>query len=137
MINTLKDLAVCYPFLPVSGTTVPELFKHIKDIRIKIVLPSREPLHTGMNTKVFSAQLNAITAATATFLIDCTEYGKSEELKVPVYTDMNTCPVTDSYVLMDTELEASGLAYEVHPNCLIFMQEAPLLKMQTNTPDSQ
>jgi hypothetical protein len=42
MLESLKDLYISYPFLPVDDK--PELFNHIKDIRLTVVLDAANSL---------------------------------------------------------------------------------------------
>lgn len=141
MSDDLKSLSVVYPFLPVDETLISNLSVYktltsaIKDLRLVITLPKTFTLPTANqhNIRVFLKKIYLMAAvyyADFTYQVDGVTNQLLEE--VPVGSTDHV-PNTDSYVLYSgtmTELADGGTVYEVHPDCLIFMQEAPGLFMQ-------
>ena len=141
MLENLKDLYVSYPFLPVDDA--PEWFRHIKDVRLVVVLPAANPISEYRNKNNIQAWLTGIdhTHMVATFHVQCLQYGiTAYTLTANLVKWESGSPAANSYVVIDdTQLAdtsdgsltplpvLSDVAYELNPDVLIFMQEAPTL----------
>jgi hypothetical protein len=130
MSEEIRNLAVSYPFLP--GPATPEELKHIKDVRIVYTLPAIERTRATRHTLEFSAVLAHISESVALFNVTCVPYDISEQVAVPVYVGIDTCPTTNSYVIVSEPVDYNG-QHPLHPDCLLFLQEAPKLKVRTRT----
>ena len=124
MSEPLKDLAVSYPFMP--EVTTPDALKHIKDVRLVYTLPAVTATIGNSHTLTFHASLISINAYEASFQVVCTPFAVDTLVTVPVYIGVDTCPATNSYVLVDAAVSYSG-THKLHPDCLLFLQEAPKL----------
>ena len=130
MISNIKELAVSYPFLPL--TTVPGALKHIKDVRIIYILPVGDGAATSSHSLEHYAELIAITEAVASFRIVCTILNIDEQVDVPVTTGVDVVPVANSYIIVDEPVAYTG-THRLHPDCVLFMQQAPRLSVRERT----
>ena len=125
--NNLKDLYVDYPFLPVASA--PAWFKSIKYMRIMVTLPVCQPKVIEHNGATVSVYLKAITATDAIVHVDCLQYDYHQDLSVKIF--VGSIPCGNSYLYTTEDLPVlSGLSYQIHPDCLVFQQEAPVLHME-------
>lgn len=132
MFNSLNDLYVCYPFMPIAER--PDFFQHVKDIRVTATMPAANILPQYKNLNSLSATLVGFgTEVVGTQEVDvayvtvvCTQYGYMETLPVRIW---NTVPATESYCLVDDDFEIPGgeVLYELHPDCIYLQQIAPRL----------
>lgn len=127
MIESIKDLAVCYPFLP--GSTVPDALKHIKDARIVFELPAKTYKRDYINSQQFYAELVSISASDAVFRVVCVPFDIDEQVTVPVTVGLFNSPGTNNYVLVDEAVTYNG-THRLHPDCLLFFQKAPKLHVR-------
>ena len=143
MLDSLIDLQISYPFLPVANK--PVWFDAIKDIRLTVVLASSETLSeykeiNDNNVKVVLTGVN-VSGLLARFAVTCRQLGiVDKEVTAPLFIWTTNCPSTGSYVVVDdlsvfTGVASTGLNYVVNPDVLIFMQEAPVIRYGTTAMD--
>lgn len=128
MLDSLKDLYISHPFLPVADA--PEWFSHIKDIRCVITFDAANNiLQYKKNGNYVRAWLVGLTNISATIKILCKQLQdtpKYIEVLKAVWTD--GVPSTENYMLTDSDYTApvsfSG-EYELNPDVLVIMQKAP------------
>ena len=140
MLESLKDLYISYPFLPVP--TAPEFFKQVKDIRLVLELPATDVLlgyKNNRNGNYVRAWLtgfvrNGQSGARATLSIQCSQLSEgSIESSGDLYSWEGTLPSNQSYMLCDPALIetlpviAEGTVYELNPEVLVLLQKAPKL----------
>lgn len=147
MLDSLKDLYISHPFLPVADA--PEWFSHIKDIRCVVTFDAANNiLQYKKNGNYVRAWLVGLTAASATVEIECKQIQdavKSVTLVTCLWTDYPvTVPDPDnnreatrpfrpqSYVLVDSDFvppEHFSGRYELNPDTLVIMQTAPIMSV--------
>ncbi len=121
MLNSPLDISSYYPFLPVPSLT--DTMREIKDILVVVQLPAVDPIKA---TNAFSAELLNINDSSATVKITSAVYGYTSNITVPVIRP-DAYPSSASYIVAEAGCVASNLNYEIHPDCLRFVQEAPSL----------
>ena len=134
MFDSLKDLYISYPFMPVENP--PEFFKHVKDLRCVVTLPAADPISQVENDKCIWAQLKSIDSNEAVIQLYCNQAGGAPSWRVariPVFMTGHNTPSMQSYVLVDEDISISGGKYELQPDTLLFIQEAPVIKLDTTT----
>lgn len=130
MLNSLKDLYISHPFLPVADA--PEWFNHIKDIRCVVTFDAANNiLQYKKNGNYVRAWLVGLTNISATIKIRCKQLQdapKYIEVLRAVWTD--GVQSTENYMLTDSDYTApanfSG-EYELNPDVLVIMQKAPVI----------
>ena len=127
MSNTIRDLIAWYPLLP-SGTAPPDAVSKILDMKIIVCL---EPVDTQYdqvyNSPEFSFQLLSISGGSATVRRVCPLAGEPANMTINVYVGRDACPPSgESYIVVSESVSWTGSA-EVHPDCVLFMQRAPVL----------
>lgn len=140
MLESLKDLYISYPFLPVP--TAPEFFKQVKDIRLVLELPATDVLlgyKNNRNGNYVRAWLtgfarNGQTGARALLRIQCSQLSEDMiESFVELYSWEGILPSNQSYMLCDPALIdtlpviSEGIVYELNPEVLVLLQKAPKL----------
>lgn len=132
MLDALKDLYISYPFMPVEQA--PALFAHVKDIRCVVELPAKNPISLVENDNYIRAWLVSLTSSRALIKVRCNQYDFLQVLEVPVYVATVGAPATNSYVLVDDAIvyPQDVIEYELQPDTLLFMQKAPVIKIDTN-----
>lgn len=128
MYNDLRSMYICYPFMTVDS--IPDWFKYVKDMRIVVTLPAMQAAHMDQNRENIKITLTSISHTTAIIKLSCASYWITDkEISIPVFT--NTLPGTPSFVCATEVLPTlTGLSYDIHPACLVFMQKAPVLWME-------
>lgn len=129
MLDSLKDLYVCYPFLPVSE--VPEWFKHIKDVRCVVTLGANS-ISKYKNGNFVRAWLMSINSSGATIRIlvgQALDGYTTMTVPVKLWTDL--VPSNEqSYVLVDEDFDGTDEItgeFELNPGVLVIMQTAPAI----------
>ena len=131
MLDSLKDMYISYPFMPVANR--PEWFTHIKDIRCVVELPAGNPISEYRNTNVFRAWLTKQGGGLRIRVI-CSTYGYDQLLELPVYVWTENAPSTNSYILVDSEFDINQIGgAELQPDTLLFMQAAPKVTVEGST----
>lgn len=142
MLESLKDLYISYPFLPVPEK--PAWFNHIKDIRLSVVLEAANAISEYKNANNVRAWLTAIdpVEGIATFKVQCLQFGITDkEVTADLMCWEDGTPSVGSYVIVDNDLTywdedagmvkplpaLTGVAYELNPDVLLFMQKAPVM----------
>lgn len=128
MLDSLKDMYISYPFMPL--TSAPELFRNVKDIRCFIELPATKAISKYKNGNYVRAWLTGINNSTATveFICEQVDLAPAERvLTIPVCNVADGVPTAKSYVLVDSVIAASDIKYELQPDTLLFVQKAPRL----------
>ena len=130
MLNALKDLYICYPFM--ESWNSPEWTKHVKDIHIVVELMAGD-LEDDMNGDRLTAFITGTTGSTATVTCTC---GSIVEVKnIGIYRESAGCPATQNYMLVDDEfdLAVDHKDQRIHPDCIVWLQEAPVIVGQTSS----
>lgn len=143
MLESLKDLYISYPFLPV--TVAPDFFRQVKDIRLVLELPAVDVLlgyKNNRNGNYIRVWLTGFatggnTAAKALLKVQCSQISDDFiETDVPLYSWEGSLPDTQSYMLCDPALLESlptvSEPYELNPEILVLMQTAPKLTKYGN-----
>ena len=131
MLESLKDLYVSYPFLPVAEK--PAWFNHIKDVRLTVVLDAANAISEYKNANNVRAWLTAIdpSKSVATFKVQCLHFGITDmEVTANLMRWEDGSPSIGSYTLVDdiSQLPAiTDAEYELNPDVLLFMQKAPVM----------
>jgi hypothetical protein len=147
MLESLKDLYISYPFMPMSEP--PKWFKHIKDIRIVVKLDAAniifkyknysrgETTYVEGNWYAIRAYLRLINLTTmqAMVTVYCEQVQEEPiDLNINIYNWTDDVPGEQSYMLIDNDLatysEDFGIplsGYELQLDTVLFMQEAPHL----------
>lgn len=131
MLDSLKDLYISYPFMPVADA--PDWYAHIKDIRCVIVLSATDFISQYKNGNRLRAWLKKKDNS-LTIKAEC--YGITKTLTLTIYDWTSGAPGTMSYMLVDDGFKAADVAegeYELQPDTLVFMQEAPKVFKKTGT----
>ena len=139
MLESLKDLYISYPFLPVADA--PDFFNHIKDIRVVHQLPATDLLlgyknnRNGNYVRAWLTRLvpaDGTTDAYAEIKIQCSQV--QDELitvHVPFVDWASGVSHAESWLMCDWELMEDLAAipafapYELNPDVLVLMQKAP------------
>lgn len=145
MLESLKDLYITYPFLPVS--IQPEFFSHVKDVRLILELPATDLLlgyKNNQNGNYIRVWLTGFAAGKAQLRIQCSQVSDEDFIEnVPLYAWDNEAPPSGSYMLCDQDIidnpPAVGTDYELNPQALVLLQKAPKLSLcgQTMQPTIQ
>lgn len=139
MFNDQRDLYVSYPFMPVDS--MPDWFGHVKYMRVAVTLPAMQPMALGKNGDFIKATLTTLYAMQAVVHVECAAYGVIQNGSVvPWETDITIpiviggIPVGNSYMYADRALPLlNNLNYRIHPECLLFQQMAPALRITGST----
>ena len=130
MLDSLKDLYISHPFLPVEDA--PEWFSHIKDIRCVVVFDAViNILQYKKNGNYVRAWVTRLTNISATIKIVCKQLQdtpKYIEILRHVWTD--GVPTDENYMLTDSAYTAPvdfSSEYELNPDVLTIMQKAPAI----------
>ena len=141
MLESLKDLYISYPFLPILNP--PDFFQHIKDIHVVLELPAQDLLlgyKNNRNGNYVRAWLTALVSADgdidayAEVKVQCSQV--QDELftvKLPFIDWTGGVPHTANWLMCDNELleDLSSIEaftpYELNPDVLVLMQKAPAL----------
>lgn len=129
MLNSLKDLYICYPFM--ETLYPPEWVQHVKDIHLVVELPAAG-ITASKNDDRLIAMINGNTGSVAAVDITCGTIAKT--CYIPIYREEDGCPATQNYMLVDNDFEITGGTYtnqRIHPDCIVYLQEAPLITGQT------
>ena len=133
MSNELKDLSVSYPFMPVA--VQPAFFRNVKYMRIVVVLPAMQPAALAKNGDYITAMLTGFDAEYAHVRIVCTAYGYSENYDVPIIR--SGIPTGNNWMYVEGDIvwpqDAPVSGYRIHPSCLTFQQNAPMLAIEGST----
>ena len=131
MIESLKDLYISYPFLPVEDK--PDWFNHIKDVRLTVILDAANPILGYKNASNIRVWLTGLDPAhmVASFKVRCKQMTSED---IPVTANLVSwetgSPSTGNYVVIDSAALLPTLTeveYELNPDVLLFMQNAPIM----------
>ena len=135
MLESLKDLYIAYPFLPVA--VQPAFYNQIKDVRLVLELPATDLLlgyKNKRNGNYIRVWLTGFADGNAQLRIQCSQV--SDELfeeSVPLYDWELEAPPSGSFMLCDKELidNPPELAdpCELNPEVLVLLQKAPRLSL--------
>ena len=147
MSDALKDMQTFYPFLP-NPAMYGAVSSAVRDMRIVVTLPVGDMMGTTNrhNIRAFVKAIDAL-GATAEVVVHCNQYSESViSMTVPIVRLFSGVPATGSWILWKpeslyrmTETDAGWDSstktsnYEIHPDCLFFMQESPTLRFVYNT----
>jgi hypothetical protein len=128
--NPLYDINTAYPFIWSSGV-FPDALKAVRDMRIALLLPSTSAVPDSM---AYDFKITALTSSGAT--VDMRLGGGaafSSTLTIPLRTS-GTTTVMSSFVALDDApaTEWSG-SIDIHPDCVILMQEAPRISVEVTS----
>lgn len=144
MLESLKDMYICHPFMPVENPMA--WFAHVKDIRCVFTLPASNIISKYKNGNYIKVWLQRFVDEEESIdelriYATCAQL-TSEELHVTptVYDWTIGSPATSTYVLVDKNFDLSAVApnvrYELQPDTVVFMQTAPKLYMGTLQPET-
>lgn len=128
MLESLKDLYISHPFLPVADA--PEWFSHIKDIHCVVTFDAvANP--QNKNGNYVRAWLIGLSASSATVRVQCKQLQNNYiDVVVPLVVWTGAISTSGNYALIDSDFVApdsfSG-QYELNPDVLVIMQKAPVL----------
>ena len=147
MFESIKDRAISYPFLPVASATTRALAAKIRDLRLTI--PISDTVTPGVGYRVYLTEItqtDAIFTYTKEFP-DGSQPITGGTVSVPVSVGVDTASAYgNTYLIASEALTAQTLTtpIEVHPDCLMFLQTAPILSVQNrqnltadDTPETQ
>ena len=133
MYNELKDLSISYPFMPVA--VQPAFFRNVKYMRIVVILPAMQPANLSKNGDHIVATLTGFDSEYAHVRIACAAYDYDEVYDVPIVR--SGIPIGNNWMYVEGDIawpSGNEEGFRIHPSCLIFQQEAPILKIEK--PDS-
>lgn len=136
MAESVRDLAVWYPFMPAAGTK-PGWVDRILDLRLVVILPEADLDHmdraAGHNESIVTAQLESFDSSHARIKVLSPVYSEAQDMTVPIYSGRDAVPTTASYMVVEEDFSDSDsdCGLEVHPGCLVLLQEAPKLGFMT------
>jgi len=141
MLESLKDLYISYPFLPLPQP--PDYFSHIKDVRIVLELPAADLLlgyKNGRNGNYIRVWLTGFVPADgtneayATAEIECLQVSDdSFNVRLPLADWTAGVPATQNWLMCDQALLADlpvfgdSERYELNPDVLVLQQVAPVI----------
>lgn len=126
MLDSLKDLYISYPFMPVENP--PDFYKHVKDIRCVVTVPALNPISLVENDNYIRAFLLRLDGNTARVRVICSQFGDVSGwtvIDIPVFTTEQGAPGTQSYIVVDEQITVNSGSYELQPDTLLFIQKAP------------
>lgn len=134
-MHDLRSLQVWYPFMPLDEPN--DTLACIKDVRLIVVLPAGNP--ADMSSVSFSATLVSADATdkTMTFEVACSAYMETPQTyEIRQCTENDVLPMGSSYALVSEYVdidEDHDETFELHADCLLFLQTAPKLSLQERT----
>lgn len=135
MADTLRDLASWYPIIA-QGGKIPDIVPHILDVRVCITLEASDlkaQIDKLEGKNVFSVTLSNITPNICNVHCESPLSLPSDfiDFTIPVYVGRDILPNTGrSYLILDEELSYAD-ELKLHPDCIIFEQKAPTIKLCT------
>lgn len=128
MDNSIRDMAVWYPLVPDAlHTAVPDFVKHVLDMKVYVRLYAEDLVQQtdGMNIDMLDAWLTGTTTVTVS------RTGASPVVvSLQVFTGRDSRPQAGtSYIVMDESVQFYGGPYKVHPDCFVFLQDAPVIQL--------
>lgn len=131
MSNALKSMYISYPFMQIADR--PDWFTQVKDARI-VAKFSAASLDMAANDDNIIATFTGIVQNRAYIHVECKPIGL-KAIQVPIYREKDACPATQSFFIVDDDMDLSavgiGLNYRLHPDCVLVMQEAPMITGNT------
>lgn len=141
MLESLKDLYISYPFLPLPQP--PDFFRHIKDVRLVLELPAADLLlgyKKGMNGNYIRVWLTGFVPADgtneayATAEVECLQASDDAfDIRLPLAVWTAGVPATQNWLMCDQELLddlpvfGDSDRYELNPDVLVLQQVAPVI----------
>ena len=126
MTEPIRDLANWYPLLP-SGS-MPSAAKDVLDVRVIVKLPAEDYAYqvNGVAKDMCSAVLDSFSSSVATVSVTLPD-GVRQQMSIPVYVgrDAGPAPGGSYVVIAKTQPGVSAVDRRIHPDCLLFMQDAP------------
>ena len=135
MADTLRDLAVWYPFLPTEAK-IPDAVPHILDIKVCITIPAIDVrrLSNIVNGSLFSVYVSSLSDTNCTVLYQSPIAELNGTLNIPVHVGRDSRPeFGESYVVVAQPVSYSGDRLQLHPDCLVFMQLSPSITLHDRT----
>lgn len=125
MHNDVKLSQIYYPIINTSD----DVTKYIVDAKVTYIITDNKVGKT--NNGHIRIILRSITSSKATIELHIpNSYAIYMEIPVVNISEVVTPPVTDSYILITKDLGTlTDLEYDIHPDCLTVMQEAPVLSI--------
>lgn len=138
MSEPIRDLAVWYPLLP-SGSTVPELARQILDMRVIVTLPPMDYADNDEGVGIDMCFAELVSAGSAALGVDVTLSDASVvHVDVPVYIGRDAQPAPGgSYAVCSASPANQVVSYQIHPDCVLVMQDAPELVFMDRGPVSK
>lgn len=135
MSEPIRDLAAWYPLLP-SGSTVPALAKQILDMRVVVTLPPMDYSDNDDGVGIDMCFAELVSAGSSALGVDVTlADGYVIHLDVPVYVGRDAQPVPGgSYAICSSAPSSQTVSYQIHPDCVLVMQDAPELVFMNRGP---
>ena len=130
--SPLYDLNTAYPFVWSSGT-FPETLKNVLDMRLTAVLPSTSAVPELLSCAIHLTHMDSSGGQAELILSDNNgSIFLSSSYAIPVLTEGTT--TTSSFIALDHVPESawSG-SIDIHPDCLMLMQEAPVITANITT----
>lgn len=125
MLDSLKDMYISYPFMPVVNP--PVWYSHVKDIRCVVTMGAANSISQYRNGNYLRAWLVKEDGHIG-IAVKCEQHAYEDIIRVPIYVWTDGVPATSSYILTDAVCDLPDIPdgrYELQPDVLIFMQEAP------------
>lgn len=129
MLESLKDLYISHPFLPVADA--PVWFSHIKDIRCVLVYDAVKNILEYKNGNYVRAWVVGLTDSSIRVKVECRQLSEQNKfVDIPTFDWTLGVPNTQSYALIDSDFAAPETfagQYELNPDVLVIMQKAPAM----------
>ena len=128
--SPLYDLHTAYPFIWQTGE-FPEELKAVRDMRIVVMLPSALKLPEDFNCTAVITSLDSTGAQVAVTMRNNGAVIYSEALDIPLLSA--SAFEDNSFIAVDNGFTAwsdMDSTVQIHPDCIMFMQEAPRLRIR-------